>query len=171
MKATMLAVAFPGLGQIYNRRFWKVPFVYAGFGTLVYSASFNGSKYNEAMKAYQDFTDNIPETNSYASLSWLNGTQPSEYDPVLYPDTYNPSTTSWVEDNLIKTIDYYKKYRDLSYIGIAAWYLLTVLDANVDASLSNFDVSDDLNIEVTPLQLPVPGVVGAGLNISLIYTF
>jgi len=112
MKATMLAVAFPGLGQIYNRRFWKVPFVYAGFGTLVYSASFNGSKYNEAMKAYQDFTDNIPETNSYASLSWLNGTQPSEYDPVLYPDTYNPSTTSWVEDNLIKTIDYYKKYRE-----------------------------------------------------------
>lgn len=171
MKATMLAIAFPGLGQIYNRKFWKVPFVYAGFGGLAYSVSFNSSKYNDAMKAYQDFTDNIPATNSYATLTWLKATQPSEYDPVLYPDSYNPSTKSWVEDNLIKTIDYYKKYRDLSYIGIAAWYLITVLDANVDASLSNFDVGDDLNIEVSPLHLPVPGVVGAGLNISLIYTF
>jgi hypothetical protein len=171
MKATMLAVAFPGLGQVYNRKFWKVPFVYAGFGGLAYSVSFNSSKYNEMMKAYQDFTDKIPETNSYATLSWLKVTQPSEYDPVLYPKSYNPSLAKWVEDNLIKSIDYYKKYRDLSYIGIAAWYLLTVLDANVDASLSNFDVSDDLNIEVKPLQLPVPGVVGAGINISFIYTF
>jgi hypothetical protein len=171
MKATMLAVAFPGLGQIYNRKFWKVPFVYAGFGGLAYSVSFNTSKYNEMMKAYQDFTDKIPETNSYATLSWLKVTQPSEYDPVLYPDSYDPSIEKWVEDNLIKSIDYYKKYRDLSYIGIAAWYLLTILDANVDASLSDFDVSDDLNIEVKPLQLPVPGVVGAGICISLIYTF
>jgi hypothetical protein len=171
MKATMLAIAFPGLGQIYNRKYWKVPFVYAGFGGLAYSVSFNTSKYNDMMKAYQDFTDKIPETNSYTTLPWLKATQPSEYDPVLYPDTYNPSISSWVEDNLIKSIDYYKKYRDLSYIGIAAWYLITVLDANVDASLSNFDISNDLNLEVAPLQLPVPGVTGAGLNISLIYTF
>lgn len=171
MKATMLAIAFPGLGQIYNRKYWKVPFVYAGFGGLAYSVSFNTLKYNDMMKAYQDFTDKIPETNSYTTLPWLKATQPSEYDPVLYPDTYNPSISSWVEDNLIKSIDYYKKYRDLSYIGIAAWYLITVLDANVDASLSNFDISNDLNLEVAPLQLPVPGVTGAGLNISLIYTF
>jgi hypothetical protein len=171
MKATMLAVAFPGLGQIYNRKYWKVPFVYAGFGGLAYTVSFNTSKYNEMMKAYQDFTDNVPETNSYSTLTWLKETEPSEYDPVLYPGSYDPSISTWVEDNLIKSIDYYKKNRDLSYIGIAAWYLLTVLDANVDASLSNFDISDDLDLEVTPLQLPVPGVTGAGLNISLIYTF
>jgi hypothetical protein len=78
---------------------------------------------------------------------------------------------TWVEENLLKAVDYYKKYRDLSYIGIAAWYLLTVLDANVDASLSNFNVNKNLDLEVAPLQLPVPGVIGAGLNISLIYTF
>ena len=76
-----------------------------------------------------------------------------------------------MEDNLIKAIDYYKKYRDLTYIGIAAWYLVTMLDANVDASLANFDVTNNLDLEVTPLQLPVPGVIGAGLNISLIFTF
>ena len=52
------------------------------------------------MKAYQDFTDKIPETNSYIEL--IKGLEPSEYDPVLFPDTYNPSTKSWVEDNLLK---------------------------------------------------------------------
>jgi len=169
LKATMMAVAFPGLGQVYNRKYWKIPFVYAGFGGLAFSVSFNTTKYNEMMKAYQDFTDNIPETDSYIGL--IKGAEPPEYDPVLYPDTYDPSNQSWVEENLLKTIDYYKKYRDLSYIGIAAWYLITVLDANVDASLASFDVSDKLDLEVAPLQVSLPGGIGAGLNISLIFNF
>jgi hypothetical protein len=54
---------------------------------------------------------------------------------------------------------------------MAAWYLITILDANVDASLSNFDVTDKLNVQVSPLQLPVPGSIGAGFNVSFIYTF
>jgi hypothetical protein len=171
LKATMLAVAFPGLGQVYNRKYWKIPFVYAGFGGLVYSVRFNTTKYNEMMKGYQDFTDAIPETDSYLTLDGLKDQDPKTYDPVLYPNSYDPSNKSWVEDNLLKAVDYYKKYRDLTYIGIAAWYLITVLDANVDASLANFDVTDNLDLEVTPLQLPVPGVIGAGLNIRLVFTF
>jgi hypothetical protein len=171
LRATMLAVAFPGLGQVYNRKYWKIPFVYAGFGGLIYSVSFNTSHYNQMMKAYQDFTDKIPATDSYIPL--IKWADPSTYDHVLYPNSnsYDPSIASWVEDNLLKSVDYYKKYRDLSYIGIAAWYLITVLDANVDASLFNFDVSKNLNLAVSPLQQPVPGVIGAGLNISVIYTF
>ncbi len=167
----MMAVAFPGLGQVYNRKYWKIPFVYAGFGGLVYSVRFNTTKYNEMMKGYQDFTDAIPETDSYLTLDGLKDQDPKTYDPVLYPNSYDPSNKSWVEDNLLKAVDYYKKYRDLTYIGIAAWYLITVLDANVDASLANFDVTDNLDLEVTPLQLPVPGVIGAGLNIRLVFTF
>lgn len=169
MKATMLAVAFPGFGQVYNRKYWKIPFVYAGFGGLAYSVGFNTGKYNEMMKAYQDFTDKIPETDSYIGL--IKGADPSEYDPVLHPDTYNPSSKSWVEDNLLRAVDYYKKYRDLSYIGVAVWYLITVLDANVDASLANFDVSDQLDLQIAPLGMPVPGVYGAGINMSLVYNF
>jgi len=89
LKATMLGVAFPGMGQVYNRKYWKIPFVYAGFGGLAYSVSFNTTKYNEMMKAYQDFTDKIPETASYIEL--IKGSEPSEYEPVLFPDTYVPS--------------------------------------------------------------------------------
>ncbi len=169
MRATMLAVVLPGMGQIYNRKIWKVPLVYAGFGGVAYSISFNTTKYNDMMKAYQDFTDKIPETDSYIPL--IKGADPSSYDPVLHPDTYDPSTTKWVEDNLLNAVDYYKRYRDLSYIGIAAWYLISLLDANVDASLANYDISDNLDIEVKPLQLPIPGTMGAGFNISLIFTF
>jgi hypothetical protein len=169
LKATMLAVAFPGLGQVYNRKYWKIPIVYAGFGGIIYSISFNTTYHNRFMKAYQDFTDKIPETASYAEF--IRGTDPSEYDPVLHPDTYNPSTASWVRDQLLLRVDYYKKYRDLSYIGIAAWYLLSILDANVDASLFNFDISNNLDLEVVPEQVPAPGFTGAGLHLSLKVTF
>lgn len=169
MKATMLAVVLPGMGQVYNRKYWKVPFVYAGFGAVTYSIGFNTSKYNVMMKAYQDFTDKIPETDSYIRL--IKGSDPSQYDPVLHPDTYNPSSEAWVRENLIKAIDYYKKYRDLSYIGIAAWYLITILDANVDASLANYDISDNLGLELVPISLAIPGGIGAGLNLSLKYKF
>ena len=90
-RATMMAVVFPGLGQIYNRKYWKIPLVYAGFGGLVYSVGFNSSQYTTYMKAYQDFTDEIPETNSYLKLIRA---EPSTYDPVVYPGTYDPSNAS-----------------------------------------------------------------------------
>ncbi len=169
LKATMLAIAFPGLGQVYNRKYWKIPFVYAGFGGLAYSVSFNSSKYNTMMKAYQDFIDKIRDTDSYIEL--IEWAKPSDYDPVLFPETYDPANESWVKDNLLQAVDYYKKYRDLSYIGIGVWYLISVLDANVDASLFNFDINDDLDLRVSPLNLPAPGYIGTGLNICLTFTF
>ncbi len=169
MKATMLAVAFPGLGQVYNRKYWKIPLVYAGFGAVIYSVGYNTDNHNRYMKAYQDFTDKIPETDSYVNMiSWAD---PSEYDPVKFPESHNPSTASWVKDRLLKGVDYYKKYRDLSYIGIAAWYLISVLDANVDASLFNYDISNNLDLDVAPFQLPVPGFSGAGLSVTLTFSF
>jgi hypothetical protein len=150
-RATMLALTFPGLGQIYNRKFWKVPLVYAGFGGLIYAVGYNSSLYIKYMKAYQDFTDNIPETDSYLEI--LDFADPKEYDPVLYPDSYNASYYAHYKEGMLRQIDYNRKYRDLSYIGIALWYVVTVLDANVDASLFNYDISDNLNLVVAPVQI------------------
>jgi hypothetical protein len=169
MRATMLAVSFPGLGQIYNRKYWKVPLVYAGFGGLIYAIGFNTREYNTFMTAYQDFTDNIPETDSYLKL--IRGVDPETYDPVLYPDSYIPSNASWYKDRMLRQVDYFKKYRDLSYIGIAAWYLFTVLDANVDASLFNYDVKDDLELKVEPVMLPLSGHGEMGMFLCLKITF
>ena len=169
LKATMLAVALPGAGQIYNRKYWKIPVVYAGFGLLFYSAGINSRNYTTYMEAYQDFTDVIPETDSYIVLI---PAEPSTYDPVLYPESYDPSTYSYYKDGLLRMVDYYKRYRDLSYIGIAAWYLISILDANVDASLSNFDVTDNLDITLAPVLMPLPGgYTGAGLSASIRLTF
>ena len=165
----MLAFAFPGLGQIYNRKYWKIPVVYIGFGVAVYALGFNSTHYNEYMKAYQDFTDNIPETDSY--VKFIRNTDQSEYDPVVSPDTYDPSTASWVKDGLLRGVDSYKRFRDLSYISIAAWYLISALDANVDASLFNYDISDNLDLGFAPVQMPIPGSQGAGMLVSLRVTF
>jgi hypothetical protein len=165
----MLAVALPGAGQIYNRKYWKIPLVYAGFGALIYTAGFNSKNYTTYMKAYQDFTDQIPETKSY--LNVIPG-DPKEYDPVLYPGSYIPSNASYYKDGLLRMVDYYKRYRDLSYIGIAAWYLVSILDANVDASLFEFDVSENLDLTLAPVMMPLPGGYrGAGLAATFKYTF
>ena len=164
LKATMMAVSFPGLGQIYNRKIWKIPVVYAGFGALIYSAAFNGKNYTLYMKAYQDFTDLNPKTDSYLKLIRAD---PSTYDPVLHPETY-----SYFKNGMLQMVDYYKRYRDLSYIGIAGWYLISILDANVDASLFNYDVGPNLNITFVPIQMALPGgFIGAGLSVDLKINF
>ena len=164
LRATMLAVSFPGLGQIYNRKVWKIPLVYAGFGALVYSVGFNSRGYNTYIKAYQDFTDTDPKTVSYVKLIIAD---PSTYDPVKFPSAY-----TYYKDAMLRMVDYYKRYRDLSYIGIAGWYLVSILDANVDASLFNYDVSPNLNVTLLPMQMSLPGgFIGAGLSIDLKVNF
>jgi hypothetical protein len=143
LKATMLAVVFPGAGQIYNRKYWKIPFVYGGFGALIYSARFNGSKYNEYMSAYQDFTDKVAETRSYIKIiPGAVDTYPPN-DPV---SQFSAKDEAYIKDRLLIQLDYYKRYRDLSYIGIVGWYMITILDANVDASLFNYDVGGNLDL-------------------------
>jgi hypothetical protein len=167
MKATMLAVVLPGMGQIYNRKYWKIPLVYAGFGGMVYAIGFNSSSYVRYMKAFQDFTDDIPATNSYMKLRGLSGLDPATYDRYK-----NPSSWNYYRDQMLRLVDYYKRYRDLSYIGVAAWYLISILDANVDASLFNYDVSNNLDFTFVPIQTPLPGgYTGAGLGVSLTVNF
>ena len=168
LRATMLAIAFPGLGQVYNRKYWKIPLVYAGFGAVVYSISFNSKNFNLYMKAYQDFTDAIPETKSYQKLILAD---PKTYDPSVNPNADRAITQNY-KDAMLRMVDYYKRYRDLSYIGVGAWYLISILDANVDASLFNYDVTPNLDITVFPVQVPLPGgFAGAGINLGMKITF
>jgi hypothetical protein len=168
MKATMLAATLPGSGQIYNRKYWKIPVVYAGFGGLGYAVAFNSTTYNKYTKAYQDFTDNAPQTDSYKYL--IRGVEQSNYDPSVNPKV-DPSQVQWVKDGLLRQIDYFKKYRDLSLMGIAAWYLITILDANVDASLADYDIGENINLTFAPMQVPGYYFAGVGLNISFKINF
>lgn len=166
LKATMLAASFPGLGQVYNRKYWKIPLVYAGFGALGYSIAFNSSRHTEFLEAYRDVTDLVAETNSYTFVEF--GVEPEEFDRALGSDSFSESTEAWVKDQLINGVDYYRRYRDLSYIGVAVWYLITILDANVDASLSDYEVGEDLNVvlEPAPIQTAYGPTIGVGLKVT-----
>jgi len=170
IKATMYAAALPGLGQIYNRKYWKVPFVYAGFGALGYAISFNTTNYNKFMNAYQDFTDNSLTTDSYLEIEFVKSLDREVYDPILESENFNSSTSGWVKTQMMNGVDYYRKYRDLSYIGIAAWYLVTIIDANVDASLFDYDISDDLRASFAPVTLSATGLT-PGITFSIVKTF
>lgn len=166
VKATMLAAAFPGLGQIYNRKYWKIPVVYAGFGALGYSIVFNSSKHTQYLDAYRDVTDLVAETNSYTFVEF--GVDPEEFDRALGSDNFNAATESWVKDQLLNGVDYYRRYRDLSYIGVAVWYLITILDANVDANLYDYEVGEDLRIvvEPTPISMAYGKTIGVGVRVT-----
>jgi hypothetical protein len=165
MKATMLSAALPGFGQIYNRKYWKIPLVYAGFGAIGYSVVFNITHYNKFIKGYQDFVDNIPETDSYKNL--IRGYKQAEYDPSLFSKEFNASEAQTVKEGLLRQVDYYRKYRDLSYMGIAAWYIVSIIDANVDASLSDYDISDNINLTLAPAPMPNYYFTGLGMNVCL----
>ncbi|MEZ5011274.1 MAG: DUF5683 domain-containing protein [Bacteroidales bacterium] len=169
LKATMMAAAFPGLGQVYNRKYWKIPIVYAGFGALGYSIVFNTSNFNQYLQGYQDLTDDIPETNSYVDILQNTIYTPEQVDAALGSDLYDPQVGSWIEDQVRNAVDYYRRYRDLSYIGVAAWYMITIIDAHVDANLADFDVGEDLTLEFQPVAIRTQ--YGNGIGMGVIVTF
>ncbi|MDX2172324.1 MAG: DUF5683 domain-containing protein [Bacteroidota bacterium] len=127
-RASILSACLPGLGQAYNKKYWKIPIIYTGFvgfGYLFYS---NNLKYNEYRNA-------------------LIQSQQSSNGGYAIVNDINWSTTQLQSQKLI-----YKKRRDLGAIGMGIIYLLNIIDANVDGHLKTFDVSDDLSINVEPWQ-------------------
>lgn len=135
-KATWLAVVFPGAGQIYNRKYWKLPIVYGGFAGCAYALSWNNKMFKDYSQAYADIMDGDPNTNSYYDL--ISGVTIDETTDTRYGP-------------LLKTRkDYYRRYRDISVFAFIGVYLLSIIDAYVDAELSNFDITPDLSMRVEP---------------------
>jgi len=164
MKASMISAVFPGGGQIYNRKYWKLPIVYGGFGALFYMFKTNSDNYQMYYKGYVDFTDNIPETRSYEKFMPVG----PDFDPALI----TPARARSLEDQMIRFIDYHKRYRDLSIILAGVWYFAQILDANVDASLMDYDVSDNLELSFVPKMFNIPGMQPiAGMSLRFTINF
>ncbi len=136
IKATWLALVIPGGGQIYNRKYWKLPIVYGGFVGCAYALAWNNQMYSDYSQAYLDIMDDDPTTNSF-----------KDFLPPNYDITGNESR---FQDIFKKKKDYYRRYRDLSIFCFIGVYILSVIDAYVDAELSNFDISKDLGLKVEP---------------------
>lgn len=152
-RAVWLAALCPGLGQIYNRRYWKLPIVVGGFMGLGYATSWNNNQLTEYAQAYRDLMDSDPSTKSYMNF---------------FPSTVKEEDLdkNWLTNVMKRRRDFYRRNRDLCIICLVGMYMLCMVDAYVDASLAHFDVSPDLSIEWSPAMMISPGdsKISLGLN-------
>lgn len=158
-RAVWLSALCPGLGQIYNRRYWKLPIVIGGFMGLGYATNWNNNQYQDYMQGYRDLLDNDPSTKSYMDF----------FPPTVKEEDLD---RSWLEQTFKSRKDYARRNRDLCIIGLVALYALCMLDAYVDASLTHFDVSPDLSVDWAPTLMQQPdrrGRPAVGLNWALTF--
>ena len=134
-KKAMLMAILPGLGQIYNHKYWKLPIVYVGFGVIGYF-TVNNTRYYKTFRDAYNYKVAHPECT-------LNN-----------PDCNYPLAQKYDKATLKMIRDYYRRNMQLSYIIGGAWFLLQMIDANVDAHLSHWNISDNLSLDVSPVIHP-----------------
>lgn len=135
-KSTILSTACPGLGQIYNKKYWKTPVIILGIGTCIYAHQYYNNKFKTYKEAYIIRTDENEDTID-------------EFDGI-----YSTS-------NLITLQDYYRNNKDLSIIIGSIIYVLNIVDAYVDAHLLTYNIDDDLSLSIKPILLE--NNIGTGL--------
>ncbi len=141
-KAALYSALLPGLGQAYNKKYWKIPIVYAIGGVMGYFIIDNNKQYNRYKSAY---------------LTRLDGDE----------TTVDAFAGTYTDEDLRLLKNYYRRNRDLSYIVAGMVYVLNIVDASVDAHLFNFNVSDDLSLKISPAVSPVPQNYFAAINLRL----
>ncbi|HKL31330.1 MAG TPA: DUF5683 domain-containing protein [Tangfeifania sp.] len=140
-KAAIYSAILPGLGQAYNKKYWKIPLVYIGFGAIGYFIDWNNDNYQLMRRGYRHWTDGNDETTAYLKIESI---RKRNYD------INDPTDFSHVKDALQKQQDYYRRNRDLLIISFVGFYGLNIIDASVDAHLFNFDIGDDLTFKWEP---------------------
>ncbi|MBQ8052024.1 MAG: hypothetical protein IJ197_10735 [Bacteroidaceae bacterium] len=136
IRSMWLALVFPGGGQIYNRKFWKLPIIYGGYLGCAYALTWNNQMLRDYSQAYLDIMDDDPGTKSYENML-----------PMGYDITGKEERFKTIFKN---KKDHFRKYRDMSIFAFAGVYLISVIDAYVDAELSTFDISNDLSLHLEP---------------------
>jgi hypothetical protein len=153
-KATIMSACLPGLGQVYNGKWWKVPIVYAGLGGLGYLVYSNYSEYSAYLHAYEFQTGDLPE-----------GVTLNSHETEL-ANKYSSSQLQTYKESYRRDFEFYT-------ILTVAWYGLNILDACVDGHLYNYDISDDLSLSVDPYLRPtespikMPQYAQVGLSFTL----
>ena len=138
-KATWLALIIPGGGQIYNRKYWKLPIVYGGFVGCLYAYNWNGQMYKDYRQAYLDIMDSDPNTDSYKDF--------------FRPGYDYEANKEYLTNVFKKRKDRYRRWRDLSIFAFIGVYAVSVIDAYVDAQLSSFDITEDINLTIEPQRI------------------
>lgn len=124
-KATFMSLALPGLGQVYNKKYWKVPIIYAGLAGTIYYAIQEKKQFTELKKAYIKRVDEDPST-------------------------VDTKYKNYSDENMLSLIDFHRRNRDLLFVASGIVYALNVVDAAVDAHLYYFDLSEDISASIRP---------------------
>lgn len=158
MRAVWLSALFPGLGQIYNRRYWKLPIVVGGYVGLFYATTWNSNMLADYQRAYLDIMDSDPTTNSYMDF---------------FSSTYKEEDIDkeWLTSVLKQRKDYYRQYRDLCIICMIGLYAICMIDAYVDAQLYHFDVSPDISMQWQPAVIPTGRSALPAVGVQCAITF
>ena len=152
--AVWFSLLFPGGGQIYNRKFWKLPIIYGGYVGCIYALTWNQSTYSDYQNAYVDIMDDDPNTKSY-----------EDFLPPRYE--IDTDLEAWLKDVFKQRKNKYRRYRDLSIFAFAGMYIVAAIDAYVDAELSHFDISPDLSLNIEPrLMMDHMGAPIAGFSLA-----
>lgn len=165
-RAVIYSAILPGLGQIYNKAYWKLPIVYGGFMGCIYAVTWNNRNYKDYSTAYMDLKNDVEfnKDNPNAwSNSWKDIAKKSGIDPSRF------ITDVKYQDNIKRRKDYFRRYRDLSIIITAGVYFICMIDAYVDAQLFDFDISPDLSMRLEPAVTPKTSFSDRsyGLNCSI----
>ena len=161
IRSMWLGLVFPGGGQIYNHKYWKLPIIYGGFLGCVYALTWNSQMLHDYSQAYLDIMDSDPNTKSYEKML-----------PIGYDISGREERFKTIFKN---KKNFFRRNRDLSIFAFAGVYLLAVIDAYVDAELSTFDISEDLSLHLEPtvIQTTSPKTLGRetvpGIKFSLSY--
>ena len=164
-KAVIYSAIFPGLGQIYNRKYWKLPLVYGGFLGISYALSWNGRYYNDYSDAYSAIMQDYPKApeNSSVWLPFLG--QNADINNISDGDIERYRLT------FKRRKDFYRRNRDLSIIGAVALYAVCMIDAYVDAQLFDFDISPDLSFKVEPTIINTGNNIATGNSLGVQFSF
>ena len=155
-KAALFSMALPGLGQAYNKRYWKIPIIYAAIGVSAYYLRRNLKSYNQYLKGYQEFSNNTD--TSASTIARIN----DDVNKIPLINLYTDKGRA-----LQFYTNYYRNLRDWSYFAIALSYVLNIIDASVDAYFFYYDISDNLSVKVKPTILNTVGTYSAvGVKLS-----
>ena len=157
-RAVWLSALCPGLGQIYNRRYWKLPIVVGAYMGLGYATSWNSRMLTDYTVAYRDIMDTDPSTDSYMDF-FPSTTKEEDLDK------------EWLKNILKRRKDYFRQNRDLCIICMVGVYLVAMVDAYVDASLAQFDISPDLSMKVAPAVIPANTSRLPSVGVQWAFTF
>ena len=138
-KAAILSSALPGLGQIYNKKYWKVPIIYAGLLTSAYYINENNIQYKQYKNAYLRRLDNNPNNDDFVG--------------------------KYSSGDLLILKDFYRRNREISILCFIGTYIINILDASIDSHLFDYDISEDISLQIKPIS--TANINGLSLTLNL----